>query len=378
MAIAVAGCRRELPPEFPLEHPENSGNMIHANAPFEMFDDCVYRLDRQWRSLTGATSFADFVNRHCSHLVFTMANTLRLGSDDASPYLRLRELLDRIDRPIVIFGLGVQAESDDLTGATLPAEATGVLRDLQDRCAVIGVRGETTRRALEQICGVTNTKVVGCPSLFSRPDQLARLRKNLRNLSNGEGRPAFSGTKFKEETETRLLHDAIRNDTFLVEPSNRRSHQFYVDVTRGRGEGRIPSFLKDYRARRLRRARRNRDQLESYYQRRYRLFRDTKSWYQFNRESVSFTYGTRFHVNMASVLSGRPALWLTHDARTRELTDFLHLPAVPVETVRDMGVGEIRSLIGYDDFFDHIGGLFDNFNDYLEVNGLPRVKRPVI
>ncbi|MBG0827848.1 polysaccharide pyruvyl transferase family protein [Planomonospora sp. ID67723] len=369
MAIAVAGCRRELPPEFPLEYPENSGNMIHANAPFEMFDNCVYRLDSQWRSLTGASTFAEFVNRHCTHLVFTMANTLKLGSDDASPFVRLRGLLDQIDKPVVIFGLGVQSQTDDLTGATLPAEAISLMRYLQDRCAVIGVRGDTTRRVLEQICGVTNTKVVGCPSLFSRPAELARVR---RALKDGSGRPAFCGTKFRQPLEARLLRNAIRDDVFLVEPSNRRNHQFYVDVSRGHPKSRLPPFLKDYRADH---PEWTRSRLENYYQRRYRLFRDTKSWYRFNHESVSFTYGSRFHVNMASVLSGKPALWLTHDARTRELTDFLHLPAVPIETVQDMGAGEIRSLLDYDDFFDHIGGLFDNFNEYLAANGLPSVKR---
>ncbi|GIH75765.1 polysaccharide pyruvyl transferase family protein [Planobispora longispora] len=372
MAIAVAGCRRELPPEFPLDHAENSGNMIHANAPFEMFDDCVFRLDRQWRTLTGAATFAEFVNRHCTHLVFTMANTLKIGSDDPAPFIRLQSLLDQIDKPVVIFGLGVQSDTDDLTGATLPAEAISVMRRLQDRCAVIGVRGRTTQRVLEQVCGVTNVKVVGCPSLFSRPAHLARLRESLKE---GHGRPAFCGTKLHQPLETRMLRNAIRHDAFLVEPSNRRNHQFYVDVSSGRHRPRLPRFLRDDGEHGPKLAR---DRIEDYYQRRYRLFRDTKSWYRFNEESVSFTYGTRFHVNMASILSGKPALWLTHDARTRELTDFLHLPAVPLADVADMDVHDIRSLIDYDDFFDHVGGLFDNFNEYLAVNGLPAVERPAM
>nr|BFE86330.1 hypothetical protein GCM10020093_089310 [Planobispora longispora] len=43
-----------------------------------------------------------------------------------------------------------------------------------------------------------------------------------------------------------------------------------------------------------------------------------------------------------------------------------------------MDVHDIRSLIDYDDFFDHVGGLFDNFNEYLAVNGLPAVERPAM
>ncbi|WP_259285470.1 hypothetical protein [Escherichia coli] len=35
--IGVIGCLPELPVDFPLLMPENSGNMIHAEAPLRMF-----------------------------------------------------------------------------------------------------------------------------------------------------------------------------------------------------------------------------------------------------------------------------------------------------------------------------------------------------
>lgn len=39
--IGVIGCLPELPLEFPVEKPENSGNMIHAQAPLRMFDNAA-------------------------------------------------------------------------------------------------------------------------------------------------------------------------------------------------------------------------------------------------------------------------------------------------------------------------------------------------
>ena len=48
MPIAVTGCATSLPSEFPMEFPENAGNMVHANAPFEMFPNCIHSNDN-WR-----------------------------------------------------------------------------------------------------------------------------------------------------------------------------------------------------------------------------------------------------------------------------------------------------------------------------------------
>jgi len=363
MTIAVTGCHRELPSTFPLETPENSGNMIHGNAPFEMFDDCFSRHDGRWR-ITGAKTFQEFVNRHCSHLIVTLANTFRLNTDDGTRFRRLHNSLLAIEKPIVVFGMGVQSISDDLTAATLPAEAVDLMKFLGERCALVGVRGEMTRQAFKHFAGVENTFVTGCPSLFSRPRQVAEVTRTLNGGTTGQ--PAYCGTQLRRAEENRMLRRAIRAGAFLVEPVNKHNHRFYVDVTQNRSEPRVPYFLADYEST---------DELRAYFASRYRLFRQVEPWYDFTRESVAFTYGTRFHVNMASVLAGKPALWVTHDARTRELAEFLHLPSIPMADAAELEPYDVREYLDYDEFFAHIGGLFDNFNEYLAINGLPEIER---
>nr|BFE86331.1 hypothetical protein GCM10020093_089320 [Planobispora longispora] len=272
--------------------------MIHANAPFEMFDDCVFRLDRQWRTLTGAATFAEFVNRHCTHLVFTMANTLKIGSDDPAPFIRLQSLLDQIDKPVVIFGLGVQSDTDDLTGATLPAEAISVMRRLQDRCAVIGVRGRTTQRVLEQVCGVTNVKVAAPPCSPARRTWPGSARASKRATAGRRSAAPSSTSRWRPGCS------ATPSGTTRSWSSPRTgATTSSTSTSAAAAPAQAPRFLRDDGEHGPKLAR---DRIEDYYQRRYRLFRDTKSWYRFNEESVSFTYGTRFHVNMASILSGKP------------------------------------------------------------------------
>lgn len=42
------GCLPKLPAEFPVTMPENAGNMIHGNAPFEMYPHAVFYQDRRF------------------------------------------------------------------------------------------------------------------------------------------------------------------------------------------------------------------------------------------------------------------------------------------------------------------------------------------
>ena len=39
----------------------------------------------------------------------------------------------------------------------------------------------------------------------------------------------------------------------------------------------------------------------------------------YSKENISFAFGTRFHGNMVAMHNGIPALWVTHDSRTKEL-----------------------------------------------------------
>jgi hypothetical protein len=118
------------------------------------------------------------------------------------------------------------------------------MRLLERRGGVLGVRGETTRRALQMICGVQNVFVTGCPSFFSRPNKLRELHENPRL----DGRPAFCGTRYHRSSEQQMLHRAVDDDSFLAEPVNKFMHQYFVQTSRGEHPD-VPYFLTRYRGR---------------------------------------------------------------------------------------------------------------------------------
>lgn len=368
MAIGVMGCLTSMPSEFPDAFPENAGNMIHGMVPFELYDDAYFYLDDGYRA-SGRENFVDFVNSDCTHLVVTIANLLALNKDNPEQYSNFQRYLEQFKVPIVVFGLGAQAKSTDLVGVEISDEAIALMKFLGDTCEVVGVRGDFTARVFNELAGVSNTYVTGCPSFFQKPEAFKVLRENTRNLA--PGKPSYNGTVFHNEVETRMLVNAIRAGYFLVEPVSKFNHRLYVEASRGDLSPTIPWYLKPYVGDGPDEL--SADSVFEYYSKNYRLFRNVKDWYRFNQDSVSFTFGSRFHVNMASILSGKPAIWLTHDTRTSELTEFLNLPNLPLEKASGLTADEIRSHMDYEPLFDQLHEKYRNFNEYLKLSGLPTV-----
>ena len=364
-----------MPESFPLHHAENSGNMIHGNAPFEMFDDAIHSSNRAAILTRGHKSFTDFANAEASHVILTLANSLRSNDDDGTRYARLAAQISEIKVPVVVFGLGIQAESDDINTITLHPEARELMKRLADKAELLGVRGKLSARVLEKECGVTNTRTTGCPSLLSRPHALVALRDTIQAGTHLKGRPSFNGTKLHQDSEKQALHRALQADHFIVEPVNKFNHAYFLATSRGERTD-PPYFLREYigSAGGEAGSRESQDELAQRFRSNYRLFRSPESWYQFNSEAVSYGYGTRFHGNMATILSGRPALWITHDARTRELVEFARLPHVSQEEFDEMGWEGVPEKLNYEPFFDRITALYNNFNSYLSMNGIKPVR----
>ena len=366
--IGVMGCLPTMPNAFPMEMRENAGNMIHGNAPFEMFRDLAFERDRQF--VEGGVDFPQYVNNECTHLIVTRANTLRLGNPDPIRYIRFREALEKFTVPVVIFGLGAQARQRELLEGQFPPEAIDLMKYLGDHTETIGVRGEFTAAVFEHYAGVTNTFVTGCPSFFSRPYAFDELAIAL--AENRVGRPSYSGTNYNDELEQRMLVRAISEDAHLVEATDRFLTGYAQHLQRGLRRPPFPSVLAPAVAS----CELARPQVEAYFSSRFHVFRDPRSWYKFNQDSVGFAYGTRFHVNMAALLSGVPALWITHDSRTEEFTSYLKLPAISKADADGLSANELRALVDYSEMYEALPHLFGRFNQYLATHGLPAVPLP--
>lgn len=361
-----------MPTGFPVSSAQNSGNMVHSRAPVEMFPNSVTSDVYGFKS-DGFNSFIDFVNERCEAVIVPMANTIRLGEDKDARAPGTAKSLSRFKVPIVIFGLGAQAPTTNIDDFELGPGMTELIRFLSENAAAISVRGEFTRQVFEKYGSTDRVFTTGCPSFYSHPEAFQLLKDRLER-GVAPRRAAFSGTQHQKRGPQRQLHRALDEDLFLIEPVNAQLHKFYLDCVADEQGATPPPFLASI----LDREGWDLARLKSYMVRRYRLFRDMDSWLEFNRESVDGTIGTRFHVNMASLLSGVPAKWIVHDSRTQELCQRLSLPHVSEHELGNLPYREHLARANFEPLFASLTDNFNYFNEFLRAGGLPQISVPTV
>lgn len=333
---------------------DNAGNVVHAEAPFAMWDDGSGAVidGRQLRYRRGNTfrDTIDFANRKQASFILSAANFIQfdgMSPERRASYRRLQNELERLEVPLVVLGLGAQAPRRwNPRDHALPQEAIDLMKFFGERCDVISARGEFSASVLRDYAGVRNTIVTGCPSFFQRPEAFAELRHDLRERR--AGRTVISVTNLRKPAELEMLSRAAA-----------RGHE-WIDV-------RHPMTVDDGVVASADGAPIRIDR---------RGYLEARTWMHDLRQRFTFGYGTRLHVNMALLLAGLPALWVVHDGRTVEATNALHLPSITLQEVVSAEREELEMAADYEEMFDHLEGLFGTFNRFLERVGLPGVDHP--
>lgn len=114
-------------------------------------------------------------------------------------------------------------------------------------------------------------------------------------------------------------------------------------------------------------------ELKEYIRSAGKIFYTRKSWSEYLlKEHISFAWGTRFHGNMMAFTNGIPALWVMHDARTKELVEAMKLPYITKEELMEAGsVEELVDRCRYDEeFWKSYKKLSLQYVDFLNENGI--------
>lgn len=374
--IAVAGIATSMPLEFP-SFDENAGNMIHGMAPHELFNNAIDTRRSGWRRYFTGKDAISFINSQCSHYVYSFANFIQFHNfrqEKRDAYKNLISILGQAEVPLIPLGIGAQApDHSNISADDLPSEAIEFMKFLGEKAELISVRGEFTARVFRELAGVENTVVTGCPSFFSQPQAFKKLYDFVQSPEKSLG-VAFNATKLRDPHERRLMLRSVLQDMYWVEVHDDETHQFALKALNDPNNAEVPSYWSVYVD--SDRPRVTKEELINHFSRRYRLFRDVQPWYQFHSEETRFSFGTRFHGNMAALLAGRPGMWVTHDSRTKELTRTLHLPNIPLEEAVEMTTPDLEAKAHNDlgALFDNLQPMFDTFNGFLDHYGLPAQK----
>jgi hypothetical protein len=148
---------------------DNSGNMIHAAAARRMISQY-----REW-DRPGEWTDADIeqLRSEHSHLVFVTANLIRLGVPSDHPSMKelvtslvaLTKNIERAGLPLVVFGLGSQADLNCRSDLMVTSETVRLLKVISDHSRKVAVRGSFTAETCVKL-GIKNIEVVGCQSIF--------------------------------------------------------------------------------------------------------------------------------------------------------------------------------------------------------------------
>ncbi len=350
---------------------DNAGNSVHAEAPFSFWRSSgALLMDmRDWRadvvgSLVDSVLYA---NRNADVYVLSAANFIQ--AENHSPerraaYRRLAAALDQLTIPLVVLGLGVHAPRRyEFARASIPIEAVTLLQTMADKGPLVSTRGPVTADFCSAVSGRSNFLPTGCPSFFQAPDAFARIAQRTPDQS---GHVLFNYTNWRKPAEQSLMRMAARSDAFWVEVLNRPvldGTELEPGTTLLEGVPHLAEAAGTQSG-------------KAFADRHVRFFGGYHDWVDFCSTVGRFSFGTRLHANMAALLAGIPALWITHDVRTTEAVEFLGLPSLPLGDAQHATLDDLTSVCNYATTLGRLDELFAQFNRFLDGVGLPRVRTP--
>ena len=304
--------------------------------------------------------YAARINEQFDVLALPLANAFR--PDWAAEMEMFAGLIERLDIPVVVIGVGAQFEID---GTGVPREMDDVARRfvkaVLKRSTSIGVRGEMTADYLAGLgFRAPDVDVIGCPSLFFNGPGL-QVGKRVEALE-ANSRIALNVSPWVPEMAQVVAHhvDAYPALEYMGQHRDDLMLALWGQNVDPVGDLRMPVH----------------DGHRLYREDRIRCFTDPAVWIDYLSE-FDFAFGTRIHGNVAAVLAGTPAMVLACDSRTLELARYHEIPYRDIYRLQpDADAAELYELTDYAAFNAGQPERFAHFAEFLEHNGLAHAYGP--
>ena len=336
---------------------DNVGNLVFSHAAHRLLS--VEGNEVVSNRFASRAEDAAQINADYDVFVVPLANAFR---PSFRPYLdTLTDLVERLTIPVVVLGVGAQAGTG-YDASRLKAMEPSVRRfvgAVLDRSASIGVRGEFTAEYLTGL-GFRDVEVIGCPSLFLRGPDL-----HVDTAPDGltpESRIALNVSPYVKAMGpiTMAAHRRYPHLTYV--PQDLRTLGLLLDGDTPEEAGRT-SPLPLHESHPL------------YRQDKIRFFLDPPTWMAF-LATRDFSFGTRIHGNICSIVAGTPAVVLAHDSRTLELARYHEIPYRLVKDVPpDVDPARLYAEADYSGLNGGHLRRWEVFSRFLERSGLQHVYR---
>jgi hypothetical protein len=277
----------------------------------------------------------------------------------------LTEVITRCSIPVTVVGVGLQAAVDDEASdsnvefdSNVEESARRFVKAVLERSASIGVRGERTAGFLRRIGFPDDViDIIGCPSLFDGDGSL-HVTRTAHFAPDSPMALNLLPSRTLWTSSFDALADRFPNMTYVAQV-----HFELEMLLWGLSEpSRFPGIPFQHRYR-------------LYQNDRIRFFLDARTWREFMAQQ-RFSFGPRFHGNVAAITAGTPALILTHDSRTLELAEYHSIPYLQIGPDPLPDPEELFDLADYDEFNQRHLETFERYLAFLNRNGLDHIHRP--
>ncbi|WP_377377177.1 polysaccharide pyruvyl transferase family protein [Ponticaulis profundi] len=319
---------------------DNTGNFLHGFAARYIVGE-HRNVDAYMDSVTD--EIAEKLKSELTHIAFVAANNIRVGDRTSliSSQKKLADAFEKLQLPIIVFGLGAQAPiGQSISESFVAPETKRLLSVISHHAPKIAVRGEFTADLCKHL-GIDNVEVIGCQSCFiSRRSEFRlpelmnppRIEKTVVNVTY-------------PEPEIKLIKEALASNSTFIGQTERFEYEI-AKIERLESVEDIPSeILSLIRPGLMRAFTSSRIDFKSYHEwikKSFHQFYSMPPWFEKFKEGYDACIGTRFHGNMAAMQAGVPSLWIVHDSRTQEFCDHLGLPQAPLKAVQDgMPIAEL-------------------------------------
>lgn len=306
----------------------NTGNFMFTNAIFRHIDGDLTRI--------GFSFDPAQINKNFDALVVPAANWINERTD----WTWLVDILEKVAIPIITIGIGLQADSMDMSKVRVNESSMRLIKLLSRKSKWISCRGNFTRDWLASI-GVVNVITTGCPSIYMKLES-----KNSQYAD--EGSVVLQGTRYWVSSDFINGNNVNRNiyalagkfNLPMIYQSEAEEIDYLVYSKSGSDEhakskwsalAKLYGFEQEVDVKR-------------YLTEKGRVFFDVDQWSKYIKANVG-VIGSRLHGAIVALNSGRPARLITHDSRTQEVVDFAGIPSLDSSELMGISEGGMRRIL---------------------------------
>lgn len=329
----------------------NSGNTLYLKSIYSILsknyscESDSYEIERK-----GYENSIEEINNYSAYIL-PLADAFR---KDYIPYLKnLTKAIKNSKKKVIVAGVGVRCNYDPgpNIGRSFDKEVKDFINSVLSTGTIIGIRGSITADYLTKL-GYKEGQdfmIIGCPSMFYKEIKVKYKVKNEKF--------AINYSHLTDDKIINLLNSLVTSGNLICQHT-----MDYKLMNEGTSfEFNTPeNYASDLDSPLYR-------ELIKY----SKFYSNPDKWIE-EMKNYDISIGTRIHGNIAALLSGKPAIQIMIDSRTRELSEYFNIPRISKDEFLKLNkIMPLRSIIEqFTHFNNDLSEQKWNYLKFWKLNGI--------